>query len=467
MKIDTSNHSLGADSRLISGDQLMQDNRSINARTRLLLILLTAFLARLVLVCFTYKYLPDADKLYERFGWEMGWIARALASGHGFSSPYYPWTGPTAMQPPLYPFLLSIVFRIFGVYTLTAAFVILSLNSLMSSLICIPIYFSAKFSLGQRAAFIAAGVWALYPFAIYFSAGRVWEYSLTGLLFTTSFCIAQRIHRSLSPFAWIGWGALAGLTALSNPSTLATLPFLLILALWQVRSSGHRWFMKGVLTAATAVVVLLPWTIRNYKALGILCPVRDNFWLEVYDDNGGDASLDPSFAHPSSNPAEMQKFLSMGEANFLREKHQLAIDSLRNHPGFFVHKTVRRFFYYWTGFWSLSSKEIHEQPYEPANILYVCTITFFMLRGARRLWRLERTAVLPYLSLLCIFPITYYLTHPLMDYRQPIEPAIIVLAIAGAIPLKRIAAARPTAWTGNATKTLTSEAALEIPVPVA
>jgi 4-amino-4-deoxy-L-arabinose transferase-like glycosyltransferase len=420
----------------------MQDNRTSNTRARLLLIVLAGLFARLILVFFTYKYLPDADKFYERFGWEMGWIARALASGHGYSSPYYPWTGPTAMQPPLYPALLSVVFRIFGIYTLTSAFVILALNSLMSSLMCVPIYFSAKYSLGQRAAFIAATVWAFYPFAIYFSAGRVWEYSLTGLLFTTSFCIAQRIHGWSNPFAWIGWGALAGLTALSNPSTLATLPFLLLLALWQLRGSGRRWFTKGVLTAAAAVLVLLPWTIRNYKALGILCPVRDNFWLEVYDDNGGDASLDPSFAHPSSNPIEMQKWLAMGETNFLREKHQLAIDALRNHPGFFVHKTIRRFFYYWTGFWSLSSKELHEQPYEPANIFYVCTITFFMLRGARRLWRLDRTAVLPYLVLLCIFPITYYLTHPLMDYRQPIEPAIIVLAIAGALPLKRLAGLR-------------------------
>ena len=62
-----------------------------------------AFALRMVVVLFTYRDLPDANKYYEQFGWEMGWIARALASGHGFSSPYYPWTGPTAMQPPLYP----------------------------------------------------------------------------------------------------------------------------------------------------------------------------------------------------------------------------------------------------------------------------------------------------------------------------------------------------------------------------
>jgi 4-amino-4-deoxy-L-arabinose transferase-like glycosyltransferase len=423
--------------------------------SRLPLFILAAFLIRLIVVFFTYKDLPDADKFYEAFGWEMGWIARALASGHGFSSPYWPITGPTAMQPPLYPVLLSVVFRLFGIYSLTSAFVILSLNSLMSALICIPIYFSAAYSLGRRAAIIAAGVWAFYPFAIYFSAGRVWEYSLTGLLFTTSFCIAQRIHRTANPLAWIGWGALAGLTALSNPSTLGTLPFLALIAAWQLRRVSRRWFFNFVLTGLTAAAVLTPWTIRNYRALGILCPVRDNFWLELYDDNGGDPSVDPSFAHPSSNPAEMQKWLSMGEPAFLKEKHQIAVDYIGAHPGFMVHKTIRRVFYYWTGFWSISAKELHEQPYEPFNILQVCAITFFMLRGARRLWRLNRAALMPYLVLICVFPLTYYITHPLMDYRQPIEPAIIVLGVAGVIPWKRIGAYQsPAAWTGMESSSL-------------
>jgi 4-amino-4-deoxy-L-arabinose transferase-like glycosyltransferase len=378
----------------------------------------------------------------------MGWIARALASGHGYSSPYWPWSGPTAMQPPLYPTPLSLVFRVFGVYSLTSGFVILSINSLLSSLTCIPIYFSAKYSLGRRAATIAACVWALYPFAIYFSAGRVWEYSLTGLLFTTSFCIAQRIHGTSKPLAWIGWGALAGLTAMSNPSTLGTLPFLAFLAAWRLRKMSRRWFLNFALTGLAALAVLTPWTVRNYHALGILCPVRDNFWLELYDDNGGDASLDPSFAHPASNPAEMQKWLAMGEHAFLKEKHQIAVDYIKAHPGFMIHKTIRRTFYYWTGFWSLTAEELREQPYEPFNIFQVCAVTFFMLRGIGRFWRFNRTALLPYLVLICVFPITYYITHPLMDYRQPIEPAIIVLAIAGAVPWKRSRRGNSDTWIG-------------------
>ncbi len=201
-----------------------------------------------------------------------------------------------------------------------------------------------------------------------------------------------------------------------------------------MRAAGGRWLFKGVVTSVGLIAILTPWTVRNYRALGILCPVRDNFWLEVYDDNGGDESLDPSFAHPASNPVEMQKWLTMGEPAFLAEKKALALDYLHKHPDFAIRKTFRRIFYYWTGFWSLSAQELREQPYEPGNIFYVSCITFLMLRGIRRFWRLNRTGVLPYLVLICVFPITYYMTHPLMDYRQPIEPAIIVLAIAGTVP---------------------------------
>lgn len=433
----------------IAPDQAMQARPKTSLALRLPMIVLAAFLVRLVVVCFVYRDLPDADKLFEAFGWEMGWIARALASGHGFSSPYFPWTGPTAMQPPLYPTLLSFVFRLFGVYTLTSAFVILSINSLLSSLTCIPIYFSAKYSLGTRGAKIAACVWAFYPFAIYFSAGRVWEYSLTGLLFTSSFCIAQRIHGTGKPLAWFGWGALCGLTAMSNPSTLSVLPFLFLLAIWKVHKDGRRWLVNGLLTTLATIAVLTPWTVRNYRALGILCPVRDNFWLEVYDDNGGDASLDPSFAHPASNPIEMQKFLTMGEAGFLKEKHTLAVNYIKDHPDFLIRKTFRRTFYYWTGIWSLSAEELREQPYEPGNIFYVCGITFLMLRGIGRFWRMNRAALLPHLVLICIFPLTYYITHPLMDYRQPIEPAVIVLAIAGVVPWKRLKPGDTGSWIGE------------------
>ncbi len=422
-------------------------------RAQVPLAILAAFAIRLLVVIFTYRGLPDADKHYEAFGWEMGWVARALASGHGFSSPYYPWSGPTAMQPPLYPFLLSLVFRLFGIYTLSSAFVTLTINSLLSALTCIPVYFSAEYSLGPRPARIAAWVWAFYPFAIYFSAGRVWEYSLTCLLFTTCFCIAQRIHLARNPLAWLGWGALIGVTALSNTTTLSTLPFLLALALYRAHQSRRRWILNGALTLLAAFAVLTPWTVRNYRALGVIVPVRDNFWLEIYIDNFGSAYLDHtspptagSRGYPADSPSELQKYLTLGETAYLAQKHALAIYDLHHNPrfGFIALKTLRRFVYYWTGYWSFSAEELRDQPYEPWSVFYVSSMTILMLLGAQRLWRSNRIACTPYLIMIGAFPLTYYITHPLLDYRQPIEPAIIVLGVAGVLSLRRSVASAGT-----------------------
>jgi len=413
---------------------------------RLLPVFAVAIAIRMVVVFFTYRDLPDADKFYEAFGWEMGWIARALASGHGFSSPYWPWSGPTALESPLYPSLVSLVFRLFGIYSLTSAFVVLTINSILSTLMCIPVYFSAKYALGERAARIAAWTWALYPFAIYFSAGRVWEYALTGLLFSTCFCLAQRLHQWTNPWAWAGFGALYGLTAHSNPSIMSTLPFLLGFALWQAHREGKRWVLNGAVTMLAFFAVLTPWTIRNYRALGVLCPIRDNIWLELYADNFGNSINDNTSPptcdnrpYPASNPDEMKKYLAMGEIPYLAEKHSMALHDLKYNPHykFLIVKTVRRVIYYWTGFWSFSAKELNDQPFTPELAFYISSMTLLMLLGTRTMWRNNREAAMPYLLLITTFPITYYLTHPMMDYRQPIEPAVIVFAVAGALSLKR------------------------------
>jgi 4-amino-4-deoxy-L-arabinose transferase-like glycosyltransferase len=420
-----------------------EDRRS--TRWRLPVIVLAALAIRLVVVFFCYRDLPDADKHYEQFGWEMGWIARALASGHGFSSPYFPWSGPTAIMSPLYPGLLSLVFRIFGIYSLTSAFIILAINSVFSALTCVPVYFSAKYSLGERGAKYAAWVWALYPFAIYFSATRVWEYALTSLLFTTCFCIAQRIHRSANPLAWIGWGTLYGITAHSNASIISTLPFLLGFALYRAHRADRRWVLNGALALLAFIVVLTPWTVRNYRVLGVICPIRDNIWLEMYADNFGNAPNDRTSPptcdnrpYPASSAVEMNKYLTMGEVAYLAEKHALSIDDLKHRPhyAFLAVKTLRRVVYYWTGFWSFSPEELHDQPLTPENVFHVSCITLFMLLGIRRLWRVNRIGLAPYLLLIGAFPITYYLTHPMMDYREPIEPAVVVLATAGAMSLR-------------------------------
>jgi hypothetical protein len=62
---------------------------------------------------------------------------------------------------------------------------------------------------------------------------------------------------------------------------------------------------------------------------------------------------------------------------------------------------------------------------------------FFMVKGILRWRRHDSAAVLPYLLALAVFPLPYYITHSSMDYRQPIEPIIIVLVSIGLFGIGR------------------------------
>jgi 4-amino-4-deoxy-L-arabinose transferase-like glycosyltransferase len=417
----------------------------VASRWLLPFVSLAAFAVRLAVVFFLFRGIAGSDLHFQQLGGEEGNVARSLANGHGFSSPFSPWSGPTAVAPPLYTFLLAGVFRLFGIYSSTSAFAILSINSLLSALTCIPIYFGAKHSLGMRGARVAACVWAFYPLSIYFSAGHVGDYALTTLLFTTCFCIAQRIHNAPNPLAWMGWGLLYGLTALSNPAVLSVLPFLIAFALWRMHRYGSLWVLYGVLTLAAVAAVITPWTIRNYLAVGIVTPVQDDYWLGFYTGNSGDSSgPDPASKSPTSNAVEMRAFLQMGEPAYLAQKRAIAFEWVRRHPLSCAGVALRRTAYFWSGFWSFSRDYIQRGSVSFSGLIFVCSISLLMLRGIRRFLRMNPSAGLPYLVLVGIFPITFYLSHSIIGFRQPIEPAILVLAIAGLFPLRQVHSGYPT-----------------------
>src|SRR3954471_4647144 len=121
-------------------------------RRKLFWILLIGVLLRggFILVAHTYK----SNRLEGTFayGWEMGRIAQSLAEGHGFANPFQRPTGPTAWEPPVYPFLMAGVFKAVGVYTKLSAFLLLTINSFFSALTCVPIFYLARRSFGSKIA---------------------------------------------------------------------------------------------------------------------------------------------------------------------------------------------------------------------------------------------------------------------------------------------------------------------------
>src|SRR5438309_11953071 len=74
------------------------------ARTSFFWMVIIALILRLwvIFVTHTYNFKTVDDNF--SFGYEMGRIGRSLASGQGFANPFNETTGPTAWEPPLYPF---------------------------------------------------------------------------------------------------------------------------------------------------------------------------------------------------------------------------------------------------------------------------------------------------------------------------------------------------------------------------
>jgi hypothetical protein len=63
-------------------------------------------------------------------GLELGTLAQSLAAGQGLGSPFGGSTGPTALLAPGYPALISVLFRIFGSFTFTAAIAVILMQLL-------------------------------------------------------------------------------------------------------------------------------------------------------------------------------------------------------------------------------------------------------------------------------------------------------------------------------------------------
>jgi hypothetical protein len=394
--------------------------------------ILTALALRLVVVGFVYQDFLVPGRDHWEFGYEMGKIAYSIASGHGFSHPYWVETGPTAMITPVFPYLMSCAFLLFGAYTKAAALAVLSFNSLISALICIPIFFLAQNSFGLRTAIAAAWTWAFFPYAVYFSASSMWYHSLVALLLAVLLLIASYLETRTRLWMWAGFGFLWGFAALTTPVVLAVLPFLGVWLCYRLSQNGKNWRMPALTGTFVLLATVAPWMVRNYRVFHHPVFLKDNFWMEVCIGNLGNAPHWWNDAvHPAGSSQEMADFRQLGELGYMLRERRQGLAFIQSHPGIYLWRSFRRVIYMWTGFWSLDKEYLRGEPFDLVNIFFCMTFTVLAMRGLHQAWRSSWSATMPYVLTLLAFPVAYYLTHSEISYRQPIDPELVVLASFG------------------------------------
>ncbi|MGB8114498.1 MAG: glycosyltransferase family 39 protein, partial [Candidatus Sulfotelmatobacter sp.] len=214
------------------------------------------------------------------FGFEMGRVGRSIARGQGFSNPYGDDTGPSAWEPPLYPYLIAAVFKVFGIYTYASAWVLLSINSIFASLTTIPVFLIAHRTFGERIAIWSARAWALNPYVWYWSVHWIWDTTLTPLILAFVFLIALELEYWPGMRGWVLFGVLWGVAALANPASLSFLPFCGLWIWWRRHRRGLPSLAGVALSSFVFFLVLSPWLIRNYEVFGRFVFIRDDFGLQ-------------------------------------------------------------------------------------------------------------------------------------------------------------------------------------------
>lgn len=376
------------------------------------------------------------------FGKELGGIARSVAAGEGFSSPYAVRTGPTAFKAPVYPYLMAGVFELFGTYSYGSLLVLLALNCLFAGLTCLVVYFIGESEFGPAIAARAAWLWALLPQAAYVATGKVWDASLGALLLCLVFWMALRLRDQPRRSLWIAFGLLAAFAALSNPVVLAPLPFLGVWLLHQYRRQGAAHGSAVIWALAIFLLAIAPWLARNYAVFGEFIFIRSDFGLELLVGNSGEESAPRNMQlHPSENPAEAALMQRMGEAPYMRAKQRQALATIAAHPAAFVGHTLSRMAGFWTGIWSLRPAYLRKHPFDLIHVGLATGLSLLAFLGLRRMSGVARKSRLGWGIVLAAYPLVYYVTHPGFRYRHLLDPLLVILA---AVALGGSGAVRPS-----------------------
>jgi hypothetical protein len=409
----------------------------------------------------TYRFRTYGDHF--QIGWEMGRIARSLVTGYGYANPFNGHSGPTAWTPPLYPLLIAGVFKIIGVYTLKSTWVILTLNSIFSAATSLAIYeialrcfafvprigattTSQTMPQARSIALWSAWLWTLYPAAMQYAVRWVWDMALTAFLFSFVLVIALRLRGTgessdidatllqrapKRTTAWLIFGALWGLIALSNSSLLAFLPACGFWIIWpQIRMrTGLGSALRGVtLSAVCFILVISPWVVRNWITFHAFVPMRSNFGAELYEATAfSNDGLPWGATLPMVESApEFQRYEHMGEIAFSRQQGQLAMAKIHAHPNLFAKNAIRRVYYFWISVPHPTDSGVWIEAVRRINF---CFFSFTGMLGLALALRRHVPGAWLFFWAFAICPFLYYFVTVQARFRHPLEPIICILSV--------------------------------------
>jgi 4-amino-4-deoxy-L-arabinose transferase-like glycosyltransferase len=395
------------------------------------------FLLTIAIRGFLLSRTPTSDFLYGyrteagfRSGDEGINVAVALSQTGRFADPFSKPTGPTAHVPPFFPWITSYVFRLAG-YGKTAALIRNGLNIFGFGLLYASFPLAARaLGLAAESGAIAGILAAIYPAfrsSEVFRGRDEWASALVLLWLTVllyKMCNRAQPRLTDTFIFGLGWGLLLYI----HPSMAVVLAVHgLIFLIYRAPSGRAQRLRQALAVAAIVLLLLLPWTLRNYFALDAWIFMRDNFGLELsvgYGD-GAQFSQEANAAsgwicvtHPTCSAELADEVRRVGEVPFNRQRLHQALAWISSHPARAAVLTLARVSAFWFDIpsnWSTFA----------VRLLWSVLGWLGLIRMRMAEYRLQAWL---FGSVLLFYPIVYYVVPYANRYAVPICSAIFLPA---------------------------------------
>jgi len=361
-------------------------------------------------------------------------LAQSLCDTGKFANPFAALdTGPSAHLAPVFPAFLAILMKIFGKSTFIGA---LAGALVVSFQLALYPVFSRMLGMGEINGIIAASIWIVAKPGV----AWLWEAHYVAILVAVACCCYRRYldeeTRARRKLAWI-LGALMGFSILTSPTVAPIYATWLAWEMWYHKSA---FFKKSLLPLVLLpVVIIAPWTIRNYLVLHSFPIIRDNFGLELSVSNNdcARATMRANFEsgcfaefHPYDNVNEARKVMEMGEVKYNELQLREALRWISSHPARFTKLSIMRLIAFWMPTDNFTIHYAGRWHRLERGTVYLMTL--LSGSGLVVLYRRDPKSAAVLIPCLTAFPFVYYVVQSSDRYRYPIMWVTFLL---GALPI--------------------------------
>lgn len=383
-------------------------------------------------------------------------LATSLLEGHGFA--IEPGGEPVLWRAPLYPVFLASLFAIVGEGNALGALVAQSGLDAMSATL---VWWIGRQLFSNSAGLIAGIVFALHPLSAYYTL-RFLPESLFTLCITA--VVASIVWASqscnLTPFCVVG--VLSAIAALVKPGAQLIGLSLCVALLWRQDLDWRGWLHCSIMILMGTIITVLPWTLRNYAVTKTIVPIATGggyaLWLGNHRPSQGreDWELDEkamaamhkdrlaiqAMVEPVPGGVE-DKPVNLVQNESRRDDHNIspkldrafsraALDELTEDPVGFGTLLVRKFFRFWFSVFLPENRwaQLYVSSFQ-ALFLGLSLAGVVVCRGN---W----DRIVPLLVPIGYLMLLHTLTFATIRYSIPTVPIMTLLAVVGALHLKRV-----------------------------